>query len=460
MKDTDTVIKRVYARGEWVLLSPAHFGCPSETEVDMVLIRDQDGEPFIPGTSIAGAARHYLFYRYGRNDDLARQLFGGSGREDQMSKVIVRDARICTSARSRTLLRDGVSICPKTGTAIDTKKYDLEVIDTGTRFLMQLEFVLHQGDDRALEGYFYGLLHALALGEMQLGARTRRGYGRGQVDNWDIRVLSMNKLSHVAAWLTDQPWDVEDAQVALSERVVKLADHRAWFKATLDLHLKTSLLVRSYVESPGAPDMVHVHADQKPVLPGTSIAGALRNRAVRIVNTQGWPMKLVDDLFGPLEGEEESLWASRLLVEEVPLENVAPMVQGRVAIDRFTGGALSGALFDEAAVWPTGPGPHFILKLTIEEPREPEIGLLLLVLKDLYVGDLPIGGEVGIGRGVVMGTKAELKRRFSDGRESVWSWESPLGEPEKVVPGPGQDLDELSYLVLELVENYGQGGCA
>jgi hypothetical protein len=43
-----------------------------------------------------------------------------------------------------------------------------------------------------------------------------------------------------------------------------------------------------------------------------------------------------------------------------------------------------------------------------EEPIEPEIGLLLLTLKDLWTGDLPLGGESSVGRGRLRGLRAEL----------------------------------------------------
>ncbi len=47
-------------------------------------------------------------------------------------------------------------------------------------------------------------------------------------------------------------------------------------------------------------------------------------------------------------------------------------------------------------------------ELLINDYSEAEIGLLLLVLKDLWHGDLAIGGEKNVGRGVFQGLTAEI----------------------------------------------------
>jgi len=51
------------------------------------------------------------------------------------------------------------------------------------------------------------------------------------------------------------------------------------------------------------------------------------------------------------------------------------------------------------------------LELELRNPKDYEIGLLLLLLKDLWTGDLPIGGESSIGRGRLQGLSAEISRK-------------------------------------------------
>jgi len=56
----------------------------------------------------------------------------------------------------------------------------------------------------------------------------------------------------------------------------------------------------------------------------------------------------------------------------------------------------------------TAPETLVSVELSLREPSEAEIGLLLLLLKDLWTGDLPVGGEAGIGRGRLAGREATL----------------------------------------------------
>jgi CRISPR/Cas system CSM-associated protein Csm3 (group 7 of RAMP superfamily) len=70
-------------------------------------------------------------------------------------------------------------------------------------------------------------------------------------------------------------------------------------------------------------------------------------------------------------------------------------VQWRIAIDPFTHAPVDGALFNDAPVW----NGQVNLELELQIPSEAEMGLLMLVLRDLILEDLPIGGTSNIGRG-------------------------------------------------------------
>ncbi|MFM7367819.1 MAG: hypothetical protein ACKO2Z_08480, partial [Sphaerospermopsis kisseleviana] len=49
-----------------------------------------------------------------------------------------------------------------------------------------------------------------------------------------------------------------------------------------------------------------------------------------------------------------------------------------------------------------------------------EIGLLLLLIKDLWTSDLAIGGESSIGRGRLQGIKAEITRFTPEKGNEYW----------------------------------------
>jgi CRISPR/Cas system CSM-associated protein Csm3 (group 7 of RAMP superfamily) len=212
-----------------------------------------------------------------------------------------------------------------------------------------------------------------------------------------------------------------------------------------------------------APDVVHLRSKRKgnfePVISGTSLSGVLRHRAERIVNTFNKNIQIIHNLFGFVEGKRAQ--ASRLIVQESVIENTAEIVQNRIAIDRFTGGAYHGALFNEQPIFgvekieeqkktkkdkknlsKNNDSKHFELKLELHKPKEEqyEIGLLLLLLKDLWTGDLPIGGTTSIGRGRLQGLEATI------------TWEQPNKPIKKWVISQNKEklkVDENTKKQLE-----------
>ena len=74
---------------------------------------------------------------------------------------------------------------------------------------------------------------------------------------------------------------------------------------------------------------------------------------------------------------------------------------------RATGGVLDPHLFDEQPLFGNG-NACVQLELTLKNPKSEEIGLLMLALKDLWTGDLPVGGGANVGRGRLQGVQATL----------------------------------------------------
>ncbi|MGH7455870.1 MAG: RAMP superfamily CRISPR-associated protein, partial [bacterium] len=83
-------------------------------------------------------------------------------------------------------------------------------------------------------------------------------------------------------------------------------------------------------------------------------------------------------------------------------------LQTRIRVDRFTGGVIEGGLFDSMPIFAPKENKTMTVRLEIDDYKDHEAGLLLLVLKDLWSGDLAIGGEKNIGRGVFEGVRAEI----------------------------------------------------
>jgi len=113
-------------------------------------------------------------------------------------------------------------------------------------------------------------------------------------------------------------------------------------------------------------------------------------------------------------------------------------VQNRVSLDRFTGGTRDGALFNEQPLF-GGTQSLVTVDLLLANPQEYEIGLLLLLLKDLWTGDLPLGGEISIGRGRLQGKNCQLEYR--NGQVRTWNLLANGANGLSVTIGKPQDLE-------------------
>ena len=113
-------------------------------------------------------------------------------------------------------------------------------------------------------------------------------------------------------------------------------------------------------------------------------------------------------------------------VDDSPILDGQSLYPTRVRIDRFTGGALDAHLFDEAPVYGL-PATTVTLKLQVQDPTAADIGLLLLLLKDLWTQDLPVGGEAAVGRGRLTGMIAELALPDVDGAVVIVAAQPDMG---------------------------------
>jgi len=277
------------------------------------------------------------------------------------------------------------------------------------------------------------VLKALEDGAIALGKRKTRGFGECKVVEWRAQTFDLGQPAQLLQWLR---WDGSANTLALrGPRIESLIGVQALdsitqsFRLQAEFEIDGSLLIRAQDPS-GNIDMMHLHSRRQgraqPVLSGTSLAGALRARAFRIANTlcadRERARQFVDRMFGPRASEgvdlkQGELRASRVRVKETVVEKgVSDLVQQRVKIDRFTGGAFPGALFAQAPLFGK-PGARVRIDLSLEQPRLEsqdqssdlaEIGLLLLLLKDLWTGDLPLGGESSVGRGRLKGINAVM----------------------------------------------------
>ncbi len=455
---------------------------------------------------------------------MVTRLFGAFRGDDEgiQSPLVVYDAY---GKASDFELRDGVTIDPNTRTAEDKKKFDIELLSAGSTFNLRFELAISvppkpkgASDDWDKEMAFRDhridllialvtALDGLAKGEITIGARKRRGYGECHVNKWTIQRYDLTEKSGIGllTWLLSErdpkAWSfdkIKSAPPVAKESIVEAInafkispkpisiiekDRRQQVTLEAEFILDGSLLIRSgFGESLHGPDTRHLHSrrDDKrvPVVSGTSWAGVLRHRAGMIARTfaisDTKAEEFIQNIFGSSPEEEKKssdneksyLRASRLIVKETAVQQPQrePLVQTRVKIDRFTGGAFETALFSEEPLWGVEDreengqlqekGTRIKLNVTLrppspEDPLDPnppavkdaEIGMLLLLLKDLWTGDLPIGGEASIGRGRLRGKSVTLKVPTSSG-EKNWRLEAKGEYGVLIKEGKGEDLEK------------------
>lgn len=430
------IVERIIIKGDLILETPAHFGAgDKEGLMDMPLALDPfEGKALLTGSSLTGALRSYLrerekgYGKKGSKDSLYMSLFGSQeDNEGEQSFIIVHDSRV---EKPNVELRDGVKIDPRTRIAKNKNKFDFELIEAGTSFPITVELLIPENRrDTLIEGMAIAL-QGLEKGDIPLGFRKRRGFGQCRINEWRVNRYDLTKPEGLIGWLTD---DIEGQKKGtkisslLSIDEPEL-DQREIFNMEAFFSLDSPLLIGSSSDESNSPDSVHLHSKRNkksvPIISGTAMAGALRSRALRIaktLNNNGNAKKIVEDLFGSdIEFSNDKASASKLITTEKEINNPLTHVQSRVKIDRFTGGAYHAALFNEQPIF--GKDDTGVqLNIQIQQPSNSQIGLLLLLLKDLWTGDLPIGGKSSIGRGRLRGKKAILIHRQKGDVQQDWT---------------------------------------
>lgn len=249
-----------------------------------------------------------------------------------------------------------------------------------------------------------GLLAALHSGQIRLGGQKSGGFGRVRL-TVRRRCFDLTDPADRRAWLADEPAD----------ELLTLPEETGGGRVTFVLTGRAdSLLIRSGAplengERRGAytPNLTE---NGRPVLPGSSIKGAVRARAEQIAAALGLPQTRTEALFGRGAGAEDNGLPGQVFFEDGVITQPQKKQISRIRINRFTGGVIRGGLFTEEPL-------RCDLELRISAPDAPaDCGLLLYALRDLGAGLYNLGSGGAIGRGYVQVDR--LTATLSDGRRA------------------------------------------
>lgn len=430
-------------------------GAGESADAEVMRMPAPDNRPYIPASSMAGVLKHFMLSTHISTDE--NHIWGRADRPGVLplqSHFLLDDLVVQEYSPDDIVMRDGVRINHQTGTAEDKKKYDYQLVEPGLVFPFRAEITLRASMDKAARAQMLDfptwLQAVLNTPHFRIGANTNTGFGKLSCS--DFQAFHFQFPDHADHWFeyvgnkgVSLP---EELKMSLSQNSISQSGS---FQISAKFGLKSSLIIGAYGIDGSQPDKSHLKSRESYVLPGKSIRGALRHRAVKILNTLGEAeavaVQQIRDLFGDVKEDSDKPFQQkgRLRIEESVFEEnaVVPMEQDRIRIDRFTGGTIKGALFSSEAVWKNGAETAVSICLTILKKAKPsEKRLLMLILKDLWLEDLAIGGEKNIGRGILTGLEATIS---SEGE--IVSAFKRKGEGAELQFEPGYSASSLIDLI-------------
>lgn len=411
----DKIINRIYIKGDLLLTSPLILGCGEDENSDIDLVRDWEGKPFIPASSIAGAIRNYMDSilekdntgRDKKENEIIRSFFGEREKESHISLITFYDSFPVNNLNIK--LRDGVELNKIKRIAENKRKFEYEIIEPCAIFEFKCEITIREEHKEKKEQIdrinhtIYLILNALENGKIRFGAKTRRGFGEVKLEKSQILLLDMMKKNDTAKWLKFDWGNLGNKKIE-DFKNASLSANNYLTKIEANFHIPCSILIRHYSANPKDPDSIHLTCNGNGIIPGPSWAGLLRHTIFNIgrtINKENEVKEIVDKMFGFVNETEKDYLkkaiASRVVLNESIIKNGTIIPYTRNKVDRFTGGVVDSALFDEAPMYKG----DLILDIEIKDSKDYETGLILLALKDIGNGISPVGGGVNIGRGIL-----------------------------------------------------------
>lgn len=448
MVNPASIIKKILIQTTVRTYSPLRIGSGKTDGItDILILKDKQGHAFIPATSLAGVLRAKAASIYG--EEAAQKVFGSVADDGNQSLITISDITLCSEDTQTVIHRDGVKINEITGVGEKGAKYDFEALDRGAEGKLLMEVTLrqcntdmtffqkkiHKNAPDMYSDMAYTIADILASG-IQVGALTTKGYGdiKGQQPSCYVFDFSQKKAaSDWLAYLDSQT--LPSAVYTGTSRQHLLG--RNEFYVCASFSLQNSLIIRDYDEE-SIPDQknddkiaaVQLTSDGDYVIPGTSIKGAIRQKAFDILmtltgNNEAAVQEKLDNMMGFANEGKTNGKRSRFYIKDIYIsKGLHAMKQTRNRIDRFTGGTIDNALFTDIPVWQNEKNmPVIHMEFSLKDCTEAEAGLLLLILRELWTGNLPLGGAKSIGRGVLKGQTCSIQYAPAETEQHTFTWE-------------------------------------
>ena len=345
------------------------------------------------------------------------------------------------------------------GVTEDKGKFDEEVVPKGARFCFEMELMANPKSEEELAGYkqdFKDLLKKLGADGFRVGGKSRNGFGKIEVVGEaclyreldlslpaDLDLYLKKSASLAETWDGYEPLELEKPQESRYTRYkleITPKDFLFFGSGFGNEDVDHSYIKEQHITWDGDGNSGRWHSQNLSlVVPASSVKGALAHRtafhfnklaerfaddipAEELANHSGKHNEAVCALFGSEGNDDDNQPYKKenatercdgkrrghvLFADIVTLKNTKTdkKIHNHVKIDRFTGGAIEGALFDEEALLAHPDEPEMLeleLLVDVDERINEDQRIILAfeeALKDVCKGLLPLGGNVNKGYG-------------------------------------------------------------
>jgi CRISPR/Cas system CSM-associated protein Csm3 (group 7 of RAMP superfamily) len=433
----------------------------SDGVYDLRLVRDANGLPAIPATSLTGVLRSL----YGDDKD---QPFGfQNSKEGQSSSVQISWAHITDSqgkyvhgletdtntltndsllklafdTLSTPVFRDRVSINHR-GVAKNTGKFDRSILPAGFRFVCEMSL----WSDKENDPRWHKLLGLLQHHMFRIGGNTRSGLGKMKLHQLFGRAYNLTTSEDRTAFsslsrrlddttsLTNILNQLQTLEHGLVTATLTLKPEGFWrigggnisHKKADDKEPDMLPKTETRIVWEASKPTIQQNSQEPLLIPATGIKGALSHRITFhdnclnarwaedvLAENNDEPIEntCVQQLFGYAKDSNNQISASgqigHVIIDDVYLTHHDFGIQMHNCIDRFTGGVRDRMLFSEELAWKSQQ--PISIKITFDKHRLSELNhtqktAIVRALNDLCEGRLPLGGGSNKGHGFMKGT--------------------------------------------------------
>lgn len=407
---------------------------------DALVQKDIHGLPMIQGTSLTGVLRHALEENDQKDSTIWKDIFGyqqgntglGSRLKISSAYMLVNENEVAEGLEvnvdndvktkyTNLPSRQHVRINDR-GVAVNNGLFDNEIVYKGTRFIFELELKGISDDGQ----YWDAILANFSSPLFRIGQGTRNGYGKLKVYSLEQRVYDLTDTKDFEAYLNFNPsfnkkndgfnsrGEKEESSALTAYRLILKPDSFFIFSEGFGDDEADN---KPVTEEIAIYKNGTIKFEKQTLIPGSSIKGALSHRTAFHYNkieklfidkgegTKGKSNKAVKVLFG-YEAEGKEGQRGKVILNDFyysDKEVNKDKIFNHVAIDRFTGGALDGALFSEK-VSTLENGVSFDFTVYVDYQNEDTIKEAFEeTLKDVCKGLLPLGGMTTKGHGIFTG---------------------------------------------------------